>query len=61
MLRFLGCAVNQGRFTAPEVDMNGKHVLITGTSIGGIGYETALGLAVSACAMSCVVSPGNRG
>ncbi|CAE7678201.1 unnamed protein product [Symbiodinium pilosum] len=37
----------QGDFTAPEVDMTGKTVVITGPSRGGIGFETALALARS--------------
>ena len=35
----------QGNFKAPEVDMTGKTVVITGPSRGGIGFETALALA----------------
>lgn len=35
----------QGNFKAPEVDMSGKTVVITGPSRGGIGFETALAIA----------------
>lgn len=44
--RVIGCMFNQGNFVAPEADMSGKHVLVTGPTIGGIGFETALQLAV---------------
>ncbi|CAE6955318.1 unnamed protein product [Symbiodinium natans] len=37
--------VQTGSFHAPEVEMQGKTVLITGPSRGGIGFETALALA----------------
>ena len=47
MMRVLGCIFNQGSFTAPKVDMSDKTIVVTGPSIGGIGFETALGLAVS--------------
>lgn len=47
MLRVMGCVLKQGDFTAPAEEMHGKCVVITGPSIGGIGFETALGLAVS--------------
>ncbi|CAM9292730.1 unnamed protein product [Ascophyllum nodosum] len=45
MMRVLGCIFNQGSFTAPKVDMSDKTIVVTGPSIGGIGFETALGLA----------------
>lgn len=54
MLRVMGCVFRQGNFTAPEVDMTGKNVVVTGPSIGGIGFETALGLAVSFVLRVCV-------
>uniref|UniRef100_A0A7S0YN63 Protochlorophyllide reductase n=1 Tax=Hemiselmis tepida TaxID=464990 RepID=A0A7S0YN63_9CRYP len=44
-VRGIANLINQGNFTAPEVDMTGKTVAITGTSVGGIGFEMAKGLA----------------
>ena len=56
MMRYVGCAFNQGSFTAPKVDMSDKTVVVTGPSIGGIGFETALGLAVSCSEdVSCIL------
>lgn len=43
--RVLSCIVNQPSFTAPVIDMTGKTVVITGPTIGGIGFETAKALA----------------
>lgn len=51
----MGCMINQGNLTAPWVDMTGKNILITGPSIGGIGFETAIGLAVRYSSISSSV------
>jgi len=45
MFRVVKDCVFQGNFTAKEVDMTGKTVVITGPSRGGIGFETAFSLA----------------
>mmetsp|Transcript_13790 Transcript_13790/g.24428 ORF Transcript_13790/g.24428 Transcript_13790/m.24428 type:complete len:352 (-) Transcript_13790:1591-2646(-) len=43
--RLLDSMVLQGSWRAPEESLCGKHAVVTGPTIGGIGYETALGLA----------------
>eukprot|EP00439_Symbiodinium_sp_Y106_P056348 s1222_g7.t2 len=46
MLRVMGDMVFQGSFTAPVgIDLSGQVAVVTGPSRGGIGFETALGLA----------------
>lgn len=39
------CLFNQPSFTAPPSDMTGKTVVLTGPTLGGIGFETAKTLA----------------
>lgn len=45
MLRVLKCVIAQPKYVAPFVDMNGKTVVLTGPTRGGIGYEMAFELA----------------
>lgn len=44
MLRFLSNVVFQGNLRAPPVELQGKRVVLTGPTKGGIGFETALAL-----------------
>lgn len=44
MLRAAGDMWRQPSWRAPEAEMAGKHVVVTGPSVGGIGFHAALGL-----------------
>lgn len=41
LIRVAGCMIRQPNFRAPTIDMNGKTVVLTGPTEGGIGFETA--------------------
>lgn len=41
LLRVANCMIGQPNFRAPKIDMNGKTIVLTGPTEGGIGFETA--------------------
>ncbi|CAM9848803.1 unnamed protein product [Choristocarpus tenellus] len=45
MFRVINDVFFQGNLTAKKEDLTGKHIVLTGPSIGGIGFETAAALA----------------